>query len=139
MAEWRSKLHPRPRSSVDLELWALEKEKELFPRSFWARTFRCGGVESAQDFWRQAPVQDSGVTPEFHPGHGPFFQIHDRLAAVFADAASSKFAQVWVVPYHHDGFMFRKSPQQTAKIGKTGPRPQAIMKYGSFLRSPFHC
>lgn len=28
------KLHPRPRSSVDLELWALEKEKNYFREVF---------------------------------------------------------------------------------------------------------
>jgi len=50
------------------------------------------------------------------------------LAAVFADAASREFAQVGVVPYDHDGFVFGVATKQAAEIGETGTGAQAIVK-----------
>jgi hypothetical protein len=48
-----------------------------------------------------------------------------------------EFAQVGVVPYHHDGFVFRVCYQAGGgNRAKTGTGAQAIVKMDFFLRTP---
>ena len=93
-------------SGVDLELWAIERDRDYFREAFWTRAFR-GGLR--RGYVASLGVRHQESHPELrrslHLRHRSFAQFQRGLAAGGTDDSSQKFAQVRVMSHHHDGFM----------------------------------
>ena len=70
-------------------------------------------------------MQEGRIALHFHFRHRALFQLSPRFASRLTDTAPQEFAEIRVVAYHHDGFLFSVFFEQFAKVreGRTGPLP----------------
>jgi len=58
------------------------------------------------------------MAESFNPGDRAFFEIDQCLAAGLGNNPGQEFGNARIVPYHHDGFLFRILFQHPAKVGE---------------------